>query len=68
MRNTKASRLPLPQYDYALALQTAMSWLGDRYLLAQPVARRVEPSPFFAESRSWHDPRHLADARRRNRG
>jgi hypothetical protein len=35
-----------------------MSWLGDRYLLAEPVARRKEErKPFFAEVRSWHEPR-----------
>ncbi|HUQ11917.1 MAG TPA: hypothetical protein VM146_16500 [Steroidobacteraceae bacterium] len=45
----------LPQYDYGMALRTAMSWLGDRYLLAQPVARRVEQPPFFMQTRSWHD-------------
>lgn len=48
----------LPQYDYGVALQTAVSWLGDRYLLAAPVARQVQmPKPFFVETRSWHEPR-----------
>jgi hypothetical protein len=47
---------PLPRHDYGLALQTAVSWLGDRYLLAEPVTRR-NPPPFFVESRSWHDSR-----------
>jgi hypothetical protein len=52
------SHLRLPQHDYGLALQTAVSWLGERYLLAEPVSRRVEDrKPFFAEPRSWHDPR-----------
>ena len=42
MKRTKESPKPLPQHDYALALRNAVSWLGDRYLLAQPVARSVE--------------------------
>jgi hypothetical protein len=33
-----------------------MSWLGDRYLLAEPVPRLVseERKPYFAEQRRWH--------------
>jgi len=44
----------LPMHDYRLALQRAVSWLGDRYLLAEP-ARRVpeERKPFFAEIPRW---------------
>ena len=61
MKRTKNDRFRLPQYDYGLALQTAVSWLGDRYLLAEPVPKRVEAGkPFFVESRSWHDPRQPA--------
>lgn len=30
----------LPLHDYGLALQSAVSWLGERYLLAAPVAAR----------------------------
>jgi hypothetical protein len=56
MKRPKENVRPLPQHDYGLALQTAVSWLGDRYLLAEPVARRREPSrPFFVEPRSWHE-------------
>ena len=40
MKRSKEGALPLPQHDYGPALQTAMSWLGDRYLLAQSVPRR----------------------------
>jgi hypothetical protein len=56
----------IPVHDYRLALQSAVSWLGDRYLLAEPVARRrEEPAPFFSEPRRWHEaPR--AAARRRH--
>ena len=56
MKRQKQNALPLPQYDYGLALQKAVSWLGDRYLLAPPVNRRpVEHAPFFAESPRWHE-------------
>ena len=42
-------------HDYGPALQTAMSWLGDRYLLAEPVQRRAKPAkPFFVEPRRWY--------------
>jgi hypothetical protein len=59
MKRTKDNAATPPSHDYDLALQTAVSWLGDRYLLAEPVARRAEPArpPFFVETRSWHEPR-----------
>jgi len=48
----------MKKHDYGLALQNAVSWLGDRYLLAEPVSRRSEkPKPFFVEPRSWHEVR-----------
>ena len=48
----------IPQHDYGLALQSAVSWLGERYLLAEPVSRRSEErKPFFVEAKSWHEPR-----------
>ena len=57
MKRPKPS-LPVRQHDYGLALQSAVSWLGDRYLLAEPVARRVEKQkPFFFEPRHWHEAR-----------
>jgi hypothetical protein len=55
MKRHREPALPLPRYDYGLALQTAVSWLGDRYLLAQPMPRRnTEDAPYFAEPRHWH--------------
>jgi len=49
----------LPIHDYRPALQCAVSWLGDRYLLAAPVTRRREESrPYFAENRRWFPTRH----------
>ena len=45
----------IPMHDYRAALKGAVSWLGDRYLLAEPVARLNEESrPYFAEQRRWH--------------
>lgn len=44
----------IPLHDYRSALQGALSWLGDRYLLAEPVPRLQEHSPYYSESRSWH--------------
>jgi hypothetical protein len=44
----------LPAHDYRTALQIALSWLGDRYLLAQPVNRvSAQRRPNFAETRRW---------------
>jgi hypothetical protein len=58
MKRLKENAQALPPHDYGLALQTAVSWLGDRYLLAEPVARRVqEYKPFFLEPRRWHTAR-----------
>ena len=45
----------IPVHDYRPALQNAVSWLGDRYLLAEPVTRRNgERKPYFVETRRWH--------------
>jgi hypothetical protein len=52
-------------HDYGTALRSAVSWLGDRYLLAEPVARRKEePKPFFTEARHWHQSPRIAVSRR----
>jgi hypothetical protein len=45
----------LPLHDYDRARQSAVSWLGNRYLLAAPINRkREEPSPYFVQPRQWH--------------
>lgn len=56
MKRPKETLKHPPQYDYALALQKAVSWLGDRYLLAQPVTRPVPvpPQPYYHEARPWN--------------
>jgi hypothetical protein len=38
------SRLPVD--DYSAALRKAVSWLGERYLLAVPVTRQATPRYF----------------------
>jgi hypothetical protein len=45
----------IPLHDYRPALQGAVSWLGDRYLLAEPAQRLPQESKgYFAEQRRWH--------------
>ena len=55
MRRNKALNPALPVHDYRPALQCAVSWLGDRYVLAQPAPRRQHPvrDPFYAQIRRW---------------
>jgi hypothetical protein len=51
----KQSTVTFPLHDYRCALQGALSWLGDRHLLAEPVARMNEKrAPYFTEPRRWH--------------
>jgi hypothetical protein len=57
MKRHKETPNLLPRHDYGLALQTAVAWLGDRYLLAEPVSRTREHKPFFVEPRRWHEVR-----------
>lgn len=42
MTNFKALSQKVPQHDYRPALQGALSWLGKRYLLAEPLNRRAD--------------------------
>lgn len=56
---TEVKRL-IPLHDYAHAVQSAVSWLGDRYLLADPVPRRSEDrKPGYKDSRRWQASGHL---------
>lgn len=51
----RLSNEALPMHDYRAALETAVSWLGERYLLAEPAPRLSEERrPYFAEERRWH--------------
>jgi hypothetical protein len=38
----KTPKKPAPTHDYRAALQNAVAWLGNRYLLAEPLNRRPE--------------------------
>jgi hypothetical protein len=54
----KALSQAIPTHDYQPALQGALSWLGSRYLLAEPLNRRRDaavPDIFKAE-RPEHSP------------
>ncbi len=54
MKRKRPTNPQLPVHDYRPALQCAVSWLGDRYLLAEPVRRLPEErKAFFAEARPW---------------
>ena len=44
MKRLESPPAPIPQHDYALALKSAVSWLGDR-------------TEYFVETRRWHDAR-----------
>jgi hypothetical protein len=52
MTNFKAMSQTLPQHDYRPALQGALSWLGKRYLLAEPLNRRADHTVQRNESQS----------------
>ena len=65
MKHPENKARSIPVHDYGQALRTAVSWLGDRYLLAEPVPRRREqPAPFFSEPRRWHEASRTAAHRR----
>ena len=56
MKRSESSAGPIPQHDYGVALKSAVSWLGDRYLLAEPLTkRRDEPKDYFAQTPRWQD-------------
>ncbi len=55
MKRPRQQSTPLPHHDYRPAIESAVSWLGDRYLLAEPVTPRREPrKTWFTETRRWH--------------
>jgi hypothetical protein len=44
----------IPSHDYGSALKNAVNWLGDRYLLAEPVRRRNDEfKQYFVEPKNW---------------
>ena len=65
MKRPEARPDSIPVHDYRQALQSAVSWLGERYLLAEPVPRRKdEQAPYFSVPRSWHEKPRLVVIRR----
>jgi hypothetical protein len=57
MKRNKTLQSPRTVHDYSPALQDALSWLGDRHLLAQPVVRMPEQRrAWFAETPRWMPP------------
>lgn len=56
MKTTATRKRLFPQHDYRAALQNAVSWLGERYVLAEPVRRRDEGRQawFSTPPRAWH--------------
>jgi hypothetical protein len=51
----KPSNVPIPLQDFRPASLGAVSWLGDRHLLAEPMPRLIEGrTAYFAESPRWH--------------
>lgn len=46
----------IPTHDYSNAIESAVSWLGRRYLLAVPInhrARRPSGAVWYLESHRW---------------
>jgi hypothetical protein len=50
MKTTKSTGQKLPTHDYSPAVQGALSWLGKRYLLAEPPNRRDANAPMMTPS------------------
>jgi len=48
MKSTNRQTQAIPLHDYGTALRKAVSWLGERHLLAEPVRRLGD------ERRSWY--------------
>jgi hypothetical protein len=58
MKRFEPPKTSIPQHDYGVALKSAVTWLGNRYLLADPMPRRRdERKEYFIETRRWHDAR-----------
>lgn len=64
MKRSESPSGSIPRHDYGLALKSAVTWLGDRYLLAAPLPKRSDDrKDYFIEPRRWHD-RQASTARR----
>jgi hypothetical protein len=60
-KHVNGSSERFPVQDYSRALQQAVSWLGERYLLAAPVTAhpRRERRPYFQTTSPWNKPHRL---------
>jgi hypothetical protein len=54
VNNLKTFKPAAPPHDYRPALEGALSWLGKRYLLAEPLNRRSDDkkAPFETAQRA----------------
>jgi hypothetical protein len=55
MNHQATGTLAIPPHDYRAALDRAIAWLGDRYLLATPLNRRATERPKY-----WTAQQHAA--------
>jgi hypothetical protein len=56
MKLTTQESPRLPVEDYSGALRNAVSWLGERHVLAVPVTRIERASPrYFHQGQGWHE-------------
>jgi hypothetical protein len=58
MKLLTQDRPKLPVEDYSVALRNAVSWLGKRYVLAEPLKARPldqRPPRYFGERKRWHE-------------
>ena len=63
MKRPETDTPSIPSHDYGLALQSAVSWLGDRYLLATPQPRHPAERPKYWTAQK-HAAAHLTRATR----
>lgn len=54
MKKQDPDKIVIPTHDYEEARRRAVSWLGDRYLLAEPARRTPQPATYFGAAPGWH--------------
>jgi hypothetical protein len=58
MKLRTQNRPQLPVEDYSRAIRAAVSWLGERYILAAPIKVRLShrpPPDYYREAERWHE-------------
>jgi hypothetical protein len=63
MNTKKSTSQTIPQHDYRSALEGALSWLGDRYLLAEPLNRRSDDAKVHVSESQHSQPSSTLKAR-----